>query len=51
MYTAPVVICNENTSDDKYRDEEKRKSALIVPGEYISKKEPSKIPEKKTMRL
>ena len=29
----------------------KCKNVLIIPGEYISKKEPSKTPEKKTMRL
>ena len=51
LFTAPVGICNELTSVYEYKYEEKRKSALIVPGEYISKKEPIKIPENKTMRL
>ena len=45
------ITCNEKTSDYEPKYEEKRKNALIFPGEYISKKETSKISEKKTMRL
>ena len=43
IYTVPIGWCNQRTSigDSKY--EEKPKSELIVPGEYISKKEPIKI--------
>ena len=51
IYTVPVVLCNEHTSDDESKYEEKRKNELIDTGEYISKKELSKISEKKTMQL
>ena len=44
-----MVLCNEQTSDDESKYEEKRKNALICTGESISKKEPRKITEKKTM--
>ena len=46
IYNVPVGRRNEQTSDDEYKYEEKRKNALIGPGESISKKEPSKIPKK-----
>ena len=51
IYTIPFVLCNQHTSVEESKYEEKRKNALILPGEYISKKEPSKISEKKTMHL
>ena len=51
IYTVPIGKCNQQTSDEEYKYEEKLKSELIVPGEYISKKEPSKISENKTIRL
>ena len=51
IYTLPIGRCNQHTSVEESKYEEKRKSALIVPGGYISKKEPSKISERKTMRL
>ena len=50
-YTLPVGWCNEQKSDDDSKYEEKRKNALIGPGESISKKEPSNISEKKTICL
>ena len=51
IYTVPFGQCNQHTSVEDYKYEEKIKSALIVPGESISKKEPRNTPEKKTMRL
>ena len=51
IYTIPVGRCNQHTSVEESKYEEKHKIALIVPGEYISNKEPSKILEKKKMRL
>ena len=51
IYIVPVGRCNEQTSDDESKYEEKPKNALIGPGESISKKETSKISEKKTMCL
>ena len=51
IYTVPVGRCNQHKSIEEYKYEEKTKSVLIVPGESISNKEPSKISEKKTMRL
>ena len=51
IFTVPVGRCNEQISVDVYKYEEKRKNALIGPGESISKKEPSKISEKKTTHL
>ena len=47
IYTAPVGRCNQQTSVEESKYEEKRKNALIVPGKYISKKDLRKIPEKK----
>ena len=51
IYTVPVGQCNQHTSVEDYKYEEKRKNALIVPGKYISNKEPIKVPERKTTRL
>ena len=51
IYNVPVGRCNKHTSVEDYKYEDKRMIALIVTGEYISKKEPSKISENKTMRL
>ena len=51
MYTVSVGISNQKTSVEESKYEEKPKSVLIVPGEYIPKKEPSNILEMKTMRL
>ena len=50
-YIVPIGWCNELTSVDESKYEEKLKSALICPGESISKKEPSKISEKKIVCL
>ena len=38
IYTVNVVRCNQQTSVEESKYEEKSKIALIVPGEYISKK-------------
>ena len=38
IYNVPVGRRNEQTSDDEYKYEEKRKNALIGPGESISNK-------------
>ena len=51
LYNVPIGWWNKQTSVEDSRYKEKRKSALTFPGEYISKKEPRKIPEYKTMRL
>ena len=51
IYTVPVGRCNQQTPVEDSKYEAKRKNALIVPGESISKKEPRNIPEKKTMHL
>ena len=51
IYTVPVVWWNQQASAEESKYEYERKNALIVPGEYISKKEPSKISGNKTMRL
>ena len=51
IYNVTVRLCNQQTSVEEYKYEKKRNSALFVPGGYISKKEPIKILEKKTMRL
>ena len=51
IYIVPVGWCNQQTSLEESKYEEKPQSSLIVTGEYISKKEPSKLPENKTMRL
>ena len=47
IYNVPVGQCNELTSVDESKYEKKRQNSLICPGESISKKEPSKISEKK----
>ena len=51
IYTAPVGRCNQQTSVDESKYEEKHQNTLIFPGESISKKEPSKISEKKRVHL
>ena len=51
IYTVTVGQCNQQKLVEESKYEEKTKSASIVPGEYISKKEPGKIPETKTIRL
>ena len=51
IYTVPVGKCNQKTSVEYSKYEEKLKNALIFPCESILKKEPSNISEKKTMRL
>ena len=51
MYYLPFGRCIQQTSVEDSKYKEKRNNALIVPGGYISKKESSKISEKKTMRL
>ena len=51
IYTVPVGQFNQQTSVEDYKYEEKRENVLIVPGEYISKKEPRKISKNKTMCL
>ena len=38
IYNVPVGICNQQTSDDESKYEEKRNSVLIGPVESISKK-------------
>ena len=38
IYTAPVGRCNQQTSVEESKYEEKPKSALIFPGGFISKK-------------
>ena len=43
IYTVTSGRCNQHTSVEDYKYEEKRKNALIVPDKYISKKEPRKI--------
>ena len=50
-YTVPVGQFNQQTSVEKSKYEEKHNSVLIVTSEYISKKKPIKISEKKTMSL
>ena len=47
IYTVPVVRCNQQTSVEESKYEEKGNNTLIFSGEYISKKEPSKITERK----
>ena len=51
IYTLPVVRRNEQTLVDESKYGEIHQNAWIFPGEYISKKKPIKISEKKTMRL
>ena len=51
IYTVLVGRYNELASVHVSKYEEKCHNALICPGEYISKKEPNKISEKKTVRL
>ena len=47
IYNLPVGKCNQQTSVEEYKYEEKRNNALIVTGESISKKDLIKISEKK----
>ena len=51
IYNVPIGRWNQQTSVEYSKYEEKRKIELISPGEYISKKEPSKISKNKTIRL
>ena len=51
VFTVTVGQCNQQTSVEEYKYEEKRNNSLIFPGKSISKKEQSKISEKKTMWL
>ena len=51
IYNVPVGRYNQHKSAEESKYEEKRKNSLIGPSESISKKEPRKIPENKTMRL
>ena len=51
IYTAPVGWCNQQTSVEESKYEEKPKSVFIVPGASISKREPSKTSENKPMWL
>ena len=51
IYTVPVGRCNQQTSVEESKYEEKRQIALIASCESISKKGPSKILEKKKIRL
>ena len=51
IYTVPIVQCNLQTSADEYKYEEIHHNTLICPGGSISKKEPSKISEKKKICL
>ena len=37
-YNVPVGQCNQQTSVEESEYEDKRKNALIIPGESISKK-------------
>ena len=50
-YTVPVGRCNQQTTFEESKCDKKPKSALIVPGAYFSKKEPSKKSDKKPKRL
>ena len=51
IYTVPVGRCNQQTSVEESKYEEKRQIALIASCESISKKGPSKILEKKKIGL
>ena len=51
IYTLPVGRCDLQTSDDESKYEEIHQNALIFPSGYIYIKEPSKISEKKKIRL
>ena len=50
-YTVPVGQCNQQKSVKESKYEEKHNSVLIIPSESISKKETSKISQKKKMCL
>ena len=51
IYTVPVGQCNQQTSVEESKYEDKPKSVLTVPVGSISKKEPRNLSENKTMRL
>ena len=51
IYTVTVGRCNLQTSVIESKYEEIHQNELIFPSGSISKKEPSKIPEKKKIRL
>ena len=51
IYTVTVGRFNIQTSVYESKYEEIHRNALIFPGGYISKKKPSKISEKNTIRL
>ena len=51
IYNVTVIRCNELKLFDVSKYEERRQNSLICPGESIKKKEPSKISEKKKVRL
>ena len=36
IYTVPIGQCNQETSVEEFKYEEKQKNALIVPGGYIT---------------
>ena len=51
IYAISVGWCDLKTSVDESKSEEIHQNALTCSGESISKKEPSKISEKKTICL
>ena len=51
IYTVRVGQCNQHTSVEEYEYEEKPNSVVIVPGNFIPKKEPINISENQIMRL
>ena len=51
IHTVPIVLCYIQASVDESKYEDIHQNALMFPGGSISKKEPSKISEKKTIRL
>ena len=51
IYTVPVGRCELQTAVDESKYEEIHQNSLIFPGIYMSKKELSKISEKKKMHL
>ena len=51
IYTVPVGRYNLLTSVDESKYEDIHQNALMFPGAYISKKEPSKISETKKICL
>ena len=51
MYTVSIGQCYIQTSVDESKYEDIHQNEIICPGESISKWEPNKIPEKKTICL